>query len=168
MNGSGFSLGVPNTNILRRLSTHQTVSDNENQHDESARALDDIISNVSMEWKELVSDDSNTLEVALSLMDNSSIGKAKYYARFEGLKSELQEMLKLIVNGEYYRPNYGVFLISDRQLSRIQYFYWFVSKCSTVSFQFAKQCQRSERTSDKSSERPSHPKTCSERIACQL
>lgn len=62
--------------------------------------LDDIISAVSIEWKELVSEDSNTLEVALSLMDNSSIGKAKYYSRFEGLKSELQEMLKLIVNGK--------------------------------------------------------------------
>ncbi len=62
--------------------------------------LDDIISAVSVEWKELVSEDANTLEVALSLMDNSSIGKAKYYSRFEGLKSELQEMLKLIVNGK--------------------------------------------------------------------
>lgn len=102
MNGSGFSLGVPSSNISRRLSTHQAVAlDNGGDGtDESATALDDIISNVSLEWKELVADDSNTLEVALSLMDNSSIGKAKYYSRFDGLKSELQEMLKLIVNGK--------------------------------------------------------------------
>lgn len=97
MNGTGFSLGVP-ANISRRLSTHQAVTLDDGP-DESANALDDIISNVSIEWKELVADDSNTLEVALSLMDNSSIGKAKYYNRFDGLKSELQEMLKLIVNG---------------------------------------------------------------------
>lgn len=91
---------MPNANISRRLSTYQTVSPDSNKGaDESARALDDIIANVSIEWKELVADDANTLEVALSLMDNSSIGKAKYYSRFEGLKSELQEMLKLIVNG---------------------------------------------------------------------
>lgn len=55
-----------------------------------------------MEWRELMDDDANTLEAALSLMDNSSIGKAKYYNRFEGLKNELQEMLKLIVNSEFF------------------------------------------------------------------
>lgn len=100
MNGTGLSLSVRPADISRRLSTHQVVPDDGNAPDESATALDDIIDNVSIEWKELVSDDSNTLEVALSLMDNSSIGRAKYYSRFEGLKSELQEMLKLIVNGK--------------------------------------------------------------------
>lgn len=97
-----YSLGVPNSNISRRLSTYQTsqISDSGTAEEPSSMPLDDIISAVSIEWKELVSEDSNTLEVALSLMDNSSIGKAKYYSRFEGLKSELQEMLKLIVNGK--------------------------------------------------------------------
>lgn len=56
---------------------------------------------MSLEWGELVDEDANTLEVALSLMDNSSIGKAKYINRFEELKTELQEMLKLIVNGKF-------------------------------------------------------------------
>lgn len=98
MNG----LGVPNGNISRRLSVYHPDSsiDQTKTPDESARALDDVISNVSVEWKELVAEDANTLEVALSLMDKSSIGKAKYYSRFDSLKSELQEMLKLIVNGK--------------------------------------------------------------------
>jgi exocyst complex component 4 len=102
MSRPGYSLGVPNSNISRRLSTHQgaLTSENGTEAESSSMPLDDIISAVSIEWKELVSEDSNTLEVALSLMDNSSIGKAKYYSRFEGLKSELQEMLKLIVNGK--------------------------------------------------------------------
>lgn len=105
MSGPGYSLNVPSTEISRRLSTQrllQSRTDMAQTAGYSETPLDDLMKTVSMEWKELVSEDSNTLEVALSLMDNSSIGKAKYYSRFETLKMELQDMLKMVVNGKIY------------------------------------------------------------------
>lgn len=104
---SGFNLGVPTQNISRRLSTiHRDDADD--LPEESSHHLDELINKVSVEWSELLDEDANTLEVALSLMDNSSIGKAKYINRFEGLKTELQENLKLIVNNNYQGFNTSI------------------------------------------------------------
>lgn len=104
---SGYSLGVPTQNISRRLSTINR-DDTSAHSDESSERLDELINKVSVEWNELLDEDANTLEVALSLMDNSSIGKAKYIGRFEGLKSELQENLKFIVNNNHQGFNTSI------------------------------------------------------------
>lgn len=58
-----------------------------------------------MEWRELMDDDANTLEAALSLMDNSSIGKAKYYNRFEGLKMNFKKCLSLLWTVSFFKKN---------------------------------------------------------------
>lgn len=102
--------GTSNQNISRRLSTvGRDDSDLSIQaEEESSEHLDNIINSVAMEWKELVDENSNTLEVALSLMDNSSIGKARYIDRFNSLKTDLQEMLKLIVNNNYQGFNTSI------------------------------------------------------------
>lgn len=95
---SGFSLAVPGQNdgnITRRLSTH--IKSKEPSQDAK---LDTLIKDVGTQWKELASENANTLEAALSLMDTSSIGKARYYSKFEALKNELSSTLEYHVDGK--------------------------------------------------------------------
>ncbi|CAN6598900.1 exocyst complex component Sec8p [Trichomonascus vanleenenianus] len=115
---SNFLLGVPGHNegnITRRLSTNI-------QPTSTAPDLDEVMREVTRKWKELVTENSNSLEAALSLMDNSSIGKARYYEDFEGVKQELRDTLKHHVDANYqgFNSSFGSYRsvvqsISDSQ-----------------------------------------------------
>lgn len=100
---SGF-LSVPggeSANITRRLSTNLNATSKSDE-------LDVLIKKVGQQWKELVSEDANTLEVALSLMDTSSIGKARYFSRFEDLEQEIRDTLKHYVDVNYQGFNSSI------------------------------------------------------------
>jgi exocyst complex component 4 len=67
-----------------------------------------LIDDVAVHFRELLSDDANTLETALALMDTSSIGKARHYNEFESLKRSLQAALKIHVNANYQGFNSSI------------------------------------------------------------
>lgn len=63
---------------------------------------------MSQQWKELLEENSNNLEVALSLMDTSSIGKARYINNFNSLRKKLQSNLKEYVDINYQGFNSSI------------------------------------------------------------
>lgn len=83
-------------NISHRLSTVAGV--NNNQPSEN---LDNLLKDVAVHWKELIKQDANTLDIALALMDSSSIGRARYKGNFEQLQEKLRQTLKSHVIRNY-------------------------------------------------------------------
>lgn len=76
-------LGLPdNHRTTRRLSV---APRDHSDHAPSpvTRKIDELCRKVDYEWPELGRDNANILEVSLSLMDTSSIGKARFSKDYE-------------------------------------------------------------------------------------
>ncbi|PRT56503.1 putative exocyst complex component sec8 [Wickerhamiella sorbophila] len=63
--------------------------------------IDLLLYRVSEHFNELLDDDANPLEAALALMDESSIGKARYADEFDNLQNEIRTCLKEQVDANY-------------------------------------------------------------------
>lgn len=101
-------LGLPeNHRTTRRLS----VAPRDRADPQSSavtRKIDELTRKVEYEWPELGRDNANILEVALSLMDTSSIGKARFSKDYEKLTSDISNVLKDVVNDNYQGFNSSV------------------------------------------------------------
>lgn len=101
-------LGLPdNHRTTRRLSV---APRDHSDHAPSpvTRKIDELCRKVDYEWPELGRDNANILEVSLSLMDTSSIGKARFSKDYEKLTSEISNVLKDVVNDNYQGFNSSV------------------------------------------------------------
>lgn len=63
--------------------------------------IDLLLFRVGEHFNELLDDDANPLEAALALMDESSIGKARYADEFVSLQNEIRTCLKEQVDANY-------------------------------------------------------------------
>ncbi|AOW06354.1 Sec8 exocyst complex component-specific domain-domain-containing protein [Yarrowia lipolytica] len=101
-------LGLPdNHRTTRRLSV---APRDHSDHAPSpvTRKIDELCRKVDYEWPELGRDNANILEVSLSLMDTSSIGKARFSKDYEKLTSDISNVLKDVVNDNYQGFNSSV------------------------------------------------------------
>ena len=59
----------------------------------------EILQYIQLEWGFMADDSCVPVQVALQLMDPSSLGRAHQYGQFQRTREELQRALKAIVNG---------------------------------------------------------------------
>ena len=59
----------------------------------------DVLRSIQSEWDFMASDDCVPVQVALSLMDTSTLGKADREPEFLNVHDQIQTTLKSIVNG---------------------------------------------------------------------
>lgn len=59
----------------------------------------EILRSIQQEWDFMASDDCVPVQVALSLMDSSTLGKAQREPEFLDMHDQIQSTLKSIVNG---------------------------------------------------------------------
>lgn len=76
--------------------------------DASLRDMQRAHDQVQDEWPELVDEDCNPLQLALRLLDDSSIGEADRYPQFLALKQQFSDSLKTAVNKNYSAFNDAV------------------------------------------------------------
>ena len=62
--------------------------------------MEEILKFIRQTWDFMTNDKCVPIEVALKLMDSSSLGLATDFNRFQRTHQELQQALKAIVNGE--------------------------------------------------------------------
>ena len=62
--------------------------------------LQDVLGYIRKEWTIMTEEDCIPVQVALQLMDSSSLGRAHQSDQFKMVYKQLQEALKAIVNGE--------------------------------------------------------------------
>ncbi|ODQ67090.1 hypothetical protein NADFUDRAFT_55787 [Nadsonia fulvescens var. elongata DSM 6958] len=84
------------------------ISEDELIASSTIKQLNDLLCTVKQEWGELATEDANTLEVALSLMDTSSVGKAQFMDNFTDLKISIEKTLKQAVNNNYQGFNSSI------------------------------------------------------------
>lgn len=64
--------------------------------------MEEILAFIRQNWDFMTKDKCVPIEVALKLMDSSSLGLANDYNRFQRTHQELQQALKAIVNGKMF------------------------------------------------------------------
>jgi exocyst complex component 4 len=67
------------------------------------RIIEDVLQYIRQNWDFMTQDQCVPIEVALKLMDSSSLGLASQYGQFRTTHQELQQALKAIVNGKSCR-----------------------------------------------------------------
>lgn len=66
----------------------------------------DVIQSIQNEWDFMASDDCLPAQVALQLMDTSTLGKADREADFLDVHEQIQKTLKAVVNGRSHTCRY--------------------------------------------------------------
>jgi hypothetical protein len=67
-------------------------------------ALQDVLSKIQKEWATMTDADCIPVQVALQLMDSSSLGRAHQADQFRDIYQNLQEALKAVVKGTRLSP----------------------------------------------------------------
>lgn len=62
--------------------------------------LQDVLEYIRQEWAFMTENDCAPVQVALQLMDTSSLGRGHQYEQFQEAHKQLQEALRAIVNGQ--------------------------------------------------------------------
>lgn len=75
---------------------------------DGGRAIEDVLNQIKREFDFMTRDGCIPVEVALRLMDDSSLGLARQYDRFEGLNRDLQSALRMIVNEHHQGFNSSI------------------------------------------------------------
>lgn len=65
-----------------------------------AQAIEDVLQSIQREWDFMSSESCIPVQVALQLMDSSTLGKADREPEFLDMHKQIQKTLKAIVNGE--------------------------------------------------------------------
>lgn len=68
-----------------------------------SQRIEDVLQYIRQNWDFMTQDQCVPIEVALKLMDTSSLGLAGQYGQFRSTHQELQQSLKAIVNGSKLR-----------------------------------------------------------------
>jgi exocyst complex component 4 len=64
----------------------------------------EILQYIQQEWAFMADDSCVPVQVALQLMDPSSLGRAHQYGEFKETHKQLQRALRAIVNGKSFVP----------------------------------------------------------------
>lgn len=83
----------------RRSGERQTGSRGANNYGPGSQRIEDVLQYIRQNWDFMTQDQCVPIEVALKLMDSSSLGLASQYGQFRTTHQELQQALKAIVNG---------------------------------------------------------------------
>lgn len=71
-----------------------------NNYGPGSQRIEDVLEYIRQNWAFMTQDQCVPIEVALKLMDSSSLGMASQYGQFRQTHQELQQALKTIVNGD--------------------------------------------------------------------
>lgn len=66
--------------------------------------LKDVLQYIQHDWDFMTRDDCVPVQIALQLMDSSTLGRADRYDDFQETHQQLQKALKAIVNGNGSGP----------------------------------------------------------------
>jgi exocyst complex component 4 len=91
------------TQAHRRSGDRQNRSRGENSYGPGSQRIEDVLQYIRQNWDFMTQDQCVPIEVALKLMDSSSLGLASQHGRFRQTHQELQQALKTIVNGRCCR-----------------------------------------------------------------
>jgi exocyst complex component 4 len=69
------------------------------QYGQGSQAIEDVLQYIGQNWEFMTKDQCVPIEVALKLMDSSSLGLANQAGQFQQTHDQLQNALKGIVNG---------------------------------------------------------------------
>jgi exocyst complex component 4 len=72
-----------------------------------SQRIEEVLQFIGQNWDYMTQDQCVPIEVALKLMDSSSLGLASQYGQFKTTHKELQQALKSIVNGALLSPAKG-------------------------------------------------------------
>ncbi|EAT83308.2 hypothetical protein SNOG_09116 [Parastagonospora nodorum SN15] len=84
----------------RRSGERQTGSRGANNYGSGSQRIEDVLQYIRQNWDFMTQDQCVPIEVALKLMDSSSLGLASQYGQFKTTHRELQQALKAIVNAK--------------------------------------------------------------------
>lgn len=92
-----------------------------------SQRIEEVLQHIQQKWDFMTKDQCIPVEVALKLMDSSSLGLADQYDKFQEAHRELQQALKTIVNGEYLE-RFRVWLAAkrDRAPPGLQQLDWYI------------------------------------------
>lgn len=90
--------------------------------DSSLKNLKGTFSSIQNDWPEILTQDCNPLEMALRLLDESSVGEAHKYPTFIGQKKQFSDTLKKAVNKHYmaFNDSIGSYGIAVENLAESQ------------------------------------------------
>ncbi|KFY15860.1 hypothetical protein V492_01725 [Pseudogymnoascus sp. VKM F-4246] len=72
------------------------------------RQIEDVLQYIQSEWSFMAQDKCVPVQVALQLMDSSSLGRANQYSEFQATHKQLQRALKAIVNEHHQGFNSSI------------------------------------------------------------
>ncbi|ONH69119.1 Exocyst complex component SEC8 [Cyberlindnera fabianii] len=101
-----MSLQVPGpARMTRRLSSHEFTSSERQRMERSLDQLDSILRGVQRDWPQTTGALANPLDIALPLLDTTSVGLAHRHEEFEQLKGTIEEGLRVAVNEHFQSFN---------------------------------------------------------------
>ncbi|KAI5968579.1 SEC8 [Candida margitis] len=83
----------------RRLS--YSIPQSESNKEESVTGLKELYSTIKYDWPRILEDDANPIELAISLLDDSSVGMAHRLDEFKRLKKSTEGALRGVVHEHY-------------------------------------------------------------------
>jgi exocyst complex component 4 len=92
----------------RRSGERQTRSREANNYGPGNQRIEDVLQYIRQNWDFMTQDQCVPIEVALKLMDSSSLGLASQYGQFKSTHAELQHSLKAIVNEHHQGFNSSI------------------------------------------------------------
>ncbi|KAI5964528.1 SEC8 [Candida theae] len=86
---------------MSRRRVSYSIPQHESAKDESVTVLKEIYSTVRYDWPRILEDDANPIELAISLLDDSSVGLAHRQDEFQRLKKSTEGALRRVVHEHY-------------------------------------------------------------------
>ncbi|KAF2128400.1 hypothetical protein P153DRAFT_293287 [Dothidotthia symphoricarpi CBS 119687] len=88
-----------------------------------SQRIEEVLQYIQQKWDFMTKDQCIPIEVALKLMDSSSLGLADQYGKFRGTHQELQQALKTIVNEHHqgFNSSIGTFHQIQNSLQNSQH-----------------------------------------------
>ncbi|KAK6890518.1 Exocyst complex component SEC8 [Candida tropicalis] len=87
---------------MKRMSYSSRNGDNDPRStDESIYSLKEIYNTIKYDWPQMLRDDANPIEIAVALLDDTSVGLAHRLGDFERLKNETESALKYVASEKH-------------------------------------------------------------------
>lgn len=87
---------------MKRMSYSSRNGDNDPRlTDESIYSLKEIYNTIKYDWPQMLRDDANPIEIAVALLDDTSVGLAHRLGDFERLKNETESALKYVASEKH-------------------------------------------------------------------
>lgn len=110
--GSGDRYGTPSQSSLRAPAAQQSLrsmpSRSRGPESSAERQITQVLEHIRAEWPAMYDDDCVPVQLALQLLDNSSVGRAHEYRKFQQTHNYLQDSLKGIVHEHHQGFNSSI------------------------------------------------------------